>query len=235
MIHLNSDNVEKICDEVYVIHDFLSKEELAEVFEELNLVDWDSTYHAKGLTSLRQYEDRFRDILNDDSLTFDPIDNVIRRLPTQGMDPHVDRQNYQSILYNIIVDDSFTGEKIERGLCWYAFILYLNDDFTGGEICYPEYGIEYKPKAGDVVIHSSAVVHAVKKVVEGFRYTHSSTVNKSVYLNKELFEQMPIPRSREYRGVLLNYSYTHAKDSGEPSWNPRLRNFLENYKDQGIY
>ena len=230
-MHLNGDNIEKILDEVYVVHNFLSEEELAEVFEELNLVDWniDTMYHYRDAKSLRKFEDRLTKILDDDTLSFPPFDNVIRRYPTQGMDPHVDRQNYQNLLFEIIVDENFEGEKVENGLMWYAFILYLNDDFTGGEICYPEFGVEYKPKVGDLVIHETSIVHAVNKVKEGYRYTHSSGANKKVYFNKKLYEAIPTPNSREYRGVLLNYSADHARKSGEPSWNKRLRDYMLDY------
>jgi hypothetical protein len=54
----------------------------------------------------------------------------------------------------------------------YGFVLYLNDDYTGGEIYYPKLNIEYKPKVGDLVIHpgSEEYSHGVRDIVSGERY-----------------------------------------------------------------
>lgn len=54
-----------------------------------------------------------------------------------------------------------------------ATILYLNDDYIGGEIYFPEYSISIKPKAGDLVMFpdNEMYVHGVKGVSGGPRYT----------------------------------------------------------------
>lgn len=54
-------------------------------------------------------------------------------------------------------------------------VIYLNDDFDGGEIFYPNLGLEIKPKKGMMVIHPAGLkyLHGVKKVVEGIRHTIS--------------------------------------------------------------
>lgn len=51
-------------------------------------------------------------------------------------------------------------------------VYYLNDNYTGGEINFPRFGVTLKPKANQMVIFPSSFVynHSVDPVVEGKRY-----------------------------------------------------------------
>jgi hypothetical protein len=49
-------------------------------------------------------------------------------------------------------------------------VAYLNDNFTGGHIVYPDLNFEYKPEAGSLVLHRGTVMHGVSKLIEGTRY-----------------------------------------------------------------
>ena len=68
--------------------------------------------------------------------------------------------------FNYHVDD---GRWINRLV---SIGLYLNEDYTGGELFYPHFNINYKPKAGDVIIFPSNYMygHEVRPVTEGTRY-----------------------------------------------------------------
>lgn len=53
----------------------------------------------------------------------------------------------------------------------FAVSINLNDDFDGGEICFPEYGMRsFKPSAGSAVVFSCSLLHAVTQVTRGKRY-----------------------------------------------------------------
>lgn len=54
----------------------------------------------------------------------------------------------------------------------YGVIIYLNDNYEGGELVYTNLGIEIKPKAGSIVMHASNddCTHAVRKMISGTRY-----------------------------------------------------------------
>lgn len=53
-----------------------------------------------------------------------------------------------------------------------SLVYYINDDYTGGEIVFPRFGITYKPKANELIIFPSTYVynHSVLPVREGTRY-----------------------------------------------------------------
>lgn len=53
-----------------------------------------------------------------------------------------------------------------------SLVYYLNDDYTGGEIVFPRFGITYKPKPNELIIFPSIFVynHSVLPVIEGTRY-----------------------------------------------------------------
>jgi hypothetical protein len=64
--------------------------------------------------------------------------------------------------------DSGLGPKFKYGV-----VLYLNGDYQGGEIFYPNIGLEFKPEAYSLVLHPAheAYRHGVKEVYDGTRYS----------------------------------------------------------------
>jgi len=53
-----------------------------------------------------------------------------------------------------------------------SFVYYANDNYTGGEINFPRFGISYKPLANEMLVFPSTYVynHSVNEVTEGTRY-----------------------------------------------------------------
>jgi hypothetical protein len=74
------------------------------------------------------------------------------------MDLHLDRSNF-------IEQQNSVGVAI-----------YLNDDFDGGEIYYPNFNISYKPVKGSLICHpgTSEYKHGVKTILGKDRYILSS-------------------------------------------------------------
>ena len=81
---------------------------------------------------------------------------VHRHLPNDRLPLHWDNQ------------DNKTNKKIQVSL-----VFYWNDDFTGGDLVFPNLGIKYTPKAGDMVClpPNELWSHEVQPVVTGIRYT----------------------------------------------------------------
>ena len=55
----------------------------------------------------------------------------------------------------------------------YATILYINDDFEGGDIVFPECGVSIQPEKGSLCLFAgeSELLHGVNEVTRGTRYS----------------------------------------------------------------
>lgn len=75
----------------------------------------------------------------------------------------------------------------------FATVIYLNDNYSGGEIYWPNKNISHSPKTGDLAIFPGTreFLHGVKKVVEGTRYTIGSFFTyDSRYVLREFRERL---------------------------------------------
>lgn len=78
----------------------------------------------------------------------------IRKYRTSGlMGSHIDRNT----------------ENPNNTMDWTALI-YLNDNYSGGELVFDNLNIELKPKAGSIVFLPCLEYHSVKEVIEGNKY-----------------------------------------------------------------
>lgn len=64
----------------------------------------------------------------------------------------------------------------------HGFVIYLNDDYEGGEIYYPEKGISIKPKKYSLVVHpgNEEYKHGVSKITRGHRYALTMFVHETL-------------------------------------------------------
>jgi hypothetical protein len=69
------------------------------------------------------------------------------------MSPHVDTDS----------------QKHQHIVCMY----YINDNYDGGEIVFPEYDLKIKPKSNSIIMFpgNENYRHGVLEVLKGFRYT----------------------------------------------------------------
>lgn len=74
------------------------------------------------------------------------------------------------------------GEPNNTSHRTYSSILYLNDDYTGGETYFPGLGFRVKPKQGALVMFGAGheYVHGVTKVTAGLRYMYSGWFTEDV-------------------------------------------------------
>jgi len=65
----------------------------------------------------------------------------------------------------------------------FSSLIYLNDDYEGGETYFPGHGVRLKPQAGALVLFGAGpqYVHGVSRVARGLRYTYAGwfTFDKS--------------------------------------------------------
>ena len=76
------------------------------------------------------------------------------------------------------VDSELTPhiDEIPHAHRLWGSVIYLNDDYCGGETYYPNLGISVKPESGMAVVHrgDSRHLHGVSRVEGGERFTVAS-------------------------------------------------------------
>ena len=172
----------KLSDEIFLYKNFISKEDAktlhnicmnypAEVWNSTtNPIEW---YNGKTTIFLNEAKPLLEKVQNlvKDTHTPTPSLSFNRMFPGDSMHVHKDSCGEEEATAN---DDFGTCSITEYGV-----VIYLNDCFNGGEIHYPELNIEYKPVAGDLVIHHSMIDHGVKEIIEGVRYTYTTFLVKN--------------------------------------------------------
>jgi hypothetical protein len=113
--------------------------------------------HARVVTTTEQLLTRY--VQNCPPLYADVI-NFARWPAGYALEPHADREN----------PDGSTHPYPWRE---FAAVIYLNTDFTGGEIYFPHLGITLTPEAGSLVIFPGSLrfLHGVTAVTRGVRHT----------------------------------------------------------------
>lgn len=89
---------------------------------------------------------------------------MVRWLPGQLQMPHADKELHSG-------PDAGTPNDFP----WYdiAGLFYINDDYEGGELYFPNQGIKFKPKAGSAYFFPGDMnyIHGVTEIKSGIRYT----------------------------------------------------------------
>lgn len=68
----------------------------------------------------------------------------------------------------------------------YSSLIYLNEDYSGGELYFPNHNFSIKPEVGTLICFrgDEHTMHGVKKVEDGIRYTVSLFWEDTEYKNK---------------------------------------------------
>jgi hypothetical protein len=226
------DQYKQIGEGVWSWENFLSEEEIIPIMEEIRSREWIKGHnHHRDFTTFSKYKERIINSLNMPNASIEPLDNVIVRYEGQGMHPHVDIQNYFNLAHYNEIEKTSDVEKIKLFAGRYSFIIYFNDDYTGGEICYPMQDLYYKPKAGTIVVHDVKNVHAVKKVESGLRFTHSSQIQDEIWISMETFKKIDFP-NKDF--IEEDSRFFYSVHHGE-SENPSLKKFMETYIHDETY
>jgi len=164
---------------IVIKENFVSKEHLVEISNYyLSVHEWESQ-SPTGIDSIHAPELIEKNSPRVFSIMQQYVDNVqyqveykfgrklektnpgIRKwLPGENQDLHADGETAGGWPgYNYIVD--------------YGSIIYLNEEYEGGEIFFPKYDIRMKPKSGTLIFFPSTnmYTHGVTEVESGVRYT----------------------------------------------------------------
>jgi hypothetical protein len=157
-----------------IIHNFLSDEECDALLEEARLSKkWKPQNEGTGIFILKSEKHK---ILID-------INKRVSSLFDKDLHAQMIRMIHRTTNDSFWKEhsDDAGGEEIRYGV-----VLYLNEDFEGGELIYPDLKIEIKPKKGMLVYHPGDEKHRVSKVTSGERYTLTSFIRTYKVRQKEI-------------------------------------------------
>lgn len=169
----------KLDEEIYVWEDFLSPEEHQKYFDlALSITEEEWMRHVNpnnfwtGKNSQNKKEiykltNKINRVLEPEYVI--PPLAVLSRTPVgQGMYVHKDRgeEDYDEPFLN----DLGTCTAIDYGI-----LVYIGD-WEGGELYYPNKGIEFKPKPGSLIVHGAGedCAHGVKPCTSGKRFFYAN-------------------------------------------------------------
>lgn len=176
----NNPNFKKLHDEIYVWENFLTKEEQEHYFnlaESISEEEWQKHNDnpnpfwngklSQPHKSIFHLGNKINEILQPELMV--PPVSILTRTPIgQGMGVHIDRgdEDLSDEYYN----DFETCCHVEYGLLTYF------GDWEGGELYYPDLNFKFKPKPGDLIIHSALppYAHGVHPVTSGKRYLYAN-------------------------------------------------------------
>jgi hypothetical protein len=106
-------------------------------------------------------KDRVDDFFSVDAHPTSPA--IVRWLPGQRQQPHADKELHEG-----------DGRGQPNDFPYYdiAGLFYINDDYEGGELYFPNHGIQFKPKAGSAYFFPGDMnyIHGVTEIRSGIRY-----------------------------------------------------------------
>jgi len=146
--------VNKIHDEIYEIEEFISQLEVNSILDKID-DNWNKSDNVwdNRIKILEPTPKEFLDIrerISNLFLSYAKVNYIINihRFEVGGsMGVHTDKMPSNNVEYGIVC--------------------YLNNNYTGGEIYYPDLDIKLKPKARSIVLHPGNVNHGVSEVTSG--------------------------------------------------------------------
>lgn len=180
-----------IDDNIYMIENFISQEDLDDILIDFkNKENWkkvgnfyqktSSTYNEKTKKVLEKYKPIVEELINDEFNMVNWQDILQKFIPDNisewAIPPHADRFDYEEL---------GAGEKQSKYVTK-GYIIYFNDDYTGGEILYINKNISIKPKPGMILVHpgDEEYKHGVKAVESGERYLVTGFVYEKDFFEK---------------------------------------------------
>lgn len=159
-------NITKHYDGIYEVENFLTDEEINIILSPENPNQFIDLWHGttvqdimpSALSTVEEISNRFMSCL-DNASSHTYITNIRRLKEGENMPPHID-----------------SGYEEGKGTKVFGVVIYLNDDFTGGDLKYPDLDIAIKPKKASLMIHSANILHKVLRVTSGNRYCLTSFI-----------------------------------------------------------
>lgn len=196
---------EELYKGIFVVRNFLKPEEIEALelqFKEMTEEEWSKQYTESlyafiekqyGVKTIEEAQALGHNIKIDenwvdknalikDQEVVKAVNDRLKKL-FEGF-PDLDLQGVGSIQRQYEgVSLSYHVDSLSNPLVVFANVLYINDDFTGGELHFPNIDITYRPEKGALIVFPSAddYLHGVLPVGPGpIRYALPAFVNRRV-------------------------------------------------------
>ncbi len=188
-----------IDDNIYIVKNFISEEDLKTILDDLrNPKGWSQSgvFYQKSeknysndtkILLSEKYKFMAQELIDDELNVINWQDMLQKFIPNDisewAIAPHADRFDY---------NEKGAGESTSKHVTK-GFIVYFNDDFTGGEIVYTNKNITVKPEPGMLLVHpgTEEYEHGVKAVTSGERY-----ILTGFAYERDFFEQEMVSNSK---------------------------------------
>jgi hypothetical protein len=177
----------KLGQDIWVYHSFLSKSEIDKILNKIATSDeslWNAGHPENKCTVNLQEVDiiakRIQNLLKN-NLKIHAHSSITRLKVGDYHGIHSDNHDFLEIRkLNKLVGENDCFTLVDNNV--YGVVVYINDDYDGGEIYYTKQNIVYKPKAGDFIIHSAEdhCEHGVYPVKFGIRYSYPSSIREKI-------------------------------------------------------
>lgn len=166
-------------ENIHIIKNFVCTDDLNRLYEYASNIqkwrklgdNWDNRVHIFSFIEEvdRAYAAHLKEITFQAKLVMqntlkagldEQVPSIVRWRIGDGQAPHADKQ----------LNDGSPNDYPNNDI---ASLIYINDDYDGGEIFFPNQDIKFKPEAGSLVFFPGDVnyLHGVTEVTQGIRYT----------------------------------------------------------------
>lgn len=157
--------------ETYQINSFLTEEKCKKILDKLNQINFDKA---------RQFDQgrHNKELFTDDASITDLIKIEIEKLRINKRE--IKGYSFPFEFYRYDKEDFIdphTDSSItlsNGNVSNYTALIYLNDDYFGGETYFIEKNIKVKPKQGTLLLFQHHLVHEAQKIVFGTKYIYRS-------------------------------------------------------------
>lgn len=177
---MNKYDTTRYNNSIYMIENFITKEEQEYFLNKVNSVDknfWQADGKIRGRKTIK---------LKDEEL--DLINKRMRSLflnitGTEGS------KGIQRLAPGMMTGRHLDNRGGLEPYTRFGLIIYLNGDFNGGEVEYPDFNLFLKPKERSLIFHPSDLNHGVKQILDGpdryfFTEAIHGTENTKVNIDK---------------------------------------------------
>jgi len=153
-------------EKIFQIEDFITKEESEQILKDAKRSSsWDQ---GEGF-----WENRITEVSPEIPL------NIHTRLSNLFISHN--GINALNLVSRFFAGDSMPlhTDEVGHSAIAYGAIIYLNEDFQGGGLHYPDYNFTVEPKARSLVIHPGNIAHQVREITAGTRYFLPTFIHSS--------------------------------------------------------